>query len=359
MENRPDPLLESLPQAIFFLDQHGFVSFANPACLERLAVDRECFCGRHLKDLFPLVEEDSVSRRLGDLAEGSVDEAVFETPLRQAEQKCVRLTVRRSPFMHSDPARAFAGGVEDLSHWKKMEETQDALAKAAETANQELKEFVSIVSHDLKAPLRGISSLAGWIRDDYADRIGEEGRENFDLLIRRVQRMYAMIEGLLRFSRIANSSEATGPVDLEALLTETLRALSPKEGVRILRETPLPVVDGQRGRLRELFQCLLDNALKSIEGENGEIRVGACRELSQWKIWIRDTGRGIPPEHQERIFKLFQKVSPDEEGIGVGLTLARKIVRMEGGELRLESKPGEGTTLFFSLPMAEGLPVKS
>jgi two-component system sensor kinase FixL len=358
MGQHPDPILDSLPQAIFFLDQHHAVSYANPACLEHLGLERESFCGRPLSGLFPN-EKESVTEALKGLAEGRSAEAVFETSPGEAGQKYVRLTVRLFPSMEADSTKAFVGGVEDLSKWREMEERQAALLKVAETAGQELKEFLSIVSHDLKAPLRGISSLAGWIRDDFTDRLGEEGRENLELLIRRVQRMYAMIEGLLRFSRIANSTEARGPVDLEALLAETLRILSPKEGIRVLQETPLPVVEGQRGVLRELFQCLLDNAQKAFDGGEGEIRLGASREASRWKIWIQDNGRGIPSEHQERIFKLFQKVSPEEEGIGVGLTLARKIVRMEGGELSLQSKPGEGTVLSFSLPMAERLPIQA
>lgn len=357
MKQRSDRLLEFLPQALFFLDQHYTVSYANPACLECLERERESFCGRPLAGLFPRGEESSVAQRLKELSEEKVFEAVFDIPVEGERQKWVRLTVRSVPSMEADPGRVFVGSVEDVSKWKKVEDERETLLDLAEKANQELKEFVSIVSHDLKAPLRGISSLAGWIRDDFADRIGEEGRENLDLLIRRVQRMYAMIEGLLRFSRIANTSEQRGPVDLEAILAETLRTLSPKEGIRILREAPLPVVEGERGRLRELFQCLLDNALKAMGGDQGEIRIGACQERSRWKIWIQDSGRGIPPEHQERIFRLFQKVSPEEEGIGVGLTLARKIVRMEGGELSLQSRPGEGTIVFFSLPMADGVPV--
>ena len=356
MEESQDQLLEALPQAVFFLDAHLAVSYANPAFQKLLGRNRDACFGLFLGDLFASGTTDSVGERLKELADGTVFDAVFEASPKDAGERRIRVTVRRVPSAAECPARTFVGGVEDVTLLRKMEEKQASLLKAAETASSELKEFVSIVSHDLKAPLRGISSLAGWIRDDFAERIGEDGRENLDLLISRVHRMYAMIEGLLRFSRIANSSEAAGPVDLEAVLEDTIRALSPKEGVRVLRETPLPVVGGTRGRLRELFQSLLDNALKSMDKEGGEIRIGACREQERWKIWIKDDGKGIPLEHQERIFKLFQKVSPDEEGIGIGLTLAKKIVQLEGGELSLQSKPREGTLLSFTLPTPEALP---
>ncbi len=102
-----------------------------------------------------------------------------------------------------------------------------------------------------------------------------------------------------------------------------------------------------------MFHSLIGNALKAVATEGGVIRIGACLDEDRWRFWVGDNGRGIPAEHQERIFRLFQKVCPEDEGIGVGLTLARKIVEMDGGELRVESAPGEGAVFSFTVPFGE------
>jgi PAS domain S-box-containing protein len=347
------PILDSLPQAIFFLDKEFRLSYANRACLVLAGVESLSWKGLPFSGLFPAEEEGRVAERLADLAAGRASEARFRTPLRQAHARPLWVEARVVPVEGAGTALFFAGGLQDLSGLKEAEERQSRSSKEADSAGRELKEFVSIVSHDLKAPLRGISSLAGWIRDDFADRLGEEGRENLDLLVGRAQRMYAMIEGLQRYSKVSSSREARVEVDLDLLLTETVNRFSPPEGVRILKETSFPKLRCERTRLGEVFHSLIGNALKAVATEGGVIRIGACLDEDRWRFWVGDNGRGIPAEHQERIFRLFQKVCPEDEGIGVGLTLARKIVEMDGGELRVESAPGEGAVFSFTVPFGE------
>lgn len=351
------PILDALPQGLFFLDNEFRLSYANRACLELIGSGRFPAEGLAFVELFPEEEKGAVAERLVNLGAGRTSEESFTITLRQSEGRWAWVEVRVVPMKGCDAGLAFAGGLQDLSRLREAHGKQEELSRGLASAVRELKEFVSIVSHDLKAPLRGISSLAGWIRDDFADRLGEEGRENLDLLVSRVQRMYAMIEGLQRYSKVTSLRETRVEVDLDTLVAETVNRLSPPDGVRILMETGLPTLLCERTRLAEVFLSLVGNALKAVEEKGGEIRIGSRREENRWRFWVKDNGRGVPPEHQERIFKLFQKVSPEDEGLGVGLTLARKIVEMDGGELWVESVPGEGAVFSFTLPFVGDSPV--
>jgi signal transduction histidine kinase len=326
------------------------VVWGNSAFWRLLGRDGGALTGCPLTGFFLEAGRRDLQEKLALLKEGTVGDILAEAALSSPGEgvRWIRGRIDRTGAFAE--GIEYLGGFEDISDLRLAREKAEGLLREAENASRELKEFTSIVSHDLKAPLRGISSLAGWIRDDFANVIGDEGRENLDTLIRRVQKMHAMIEGIVRYSRQANTREGKTPVDIGRLLEETLNHFQQREGVRLVLETPLPVICCGRNRLGEVFEVLLSNAMKAVRGHDGEIRVGARLEGPGWRFWVGDNGKGIPSEHQERIFKLFQKVSPDEEGIGVGLTLARKIVELEGGELVVESVHGQGAVFSFTIP---------
>lgn len=355
MEKAKYPILDSLPHAVFFLDSHLRLSIANKNFHEIAGADAGGCVGRYFSELFDDGGRPEVVEILSALLGGKTSSARFEMCLRKENDRERWFAVLVVPVEEHTESMAYAGEMQDISGWKSIEKKNGRLLEELASANRELKEFTSIISHDLKAPLRSISSLAGWIRDDFSERVGEEGRENLDLLIDRVGRMHARIEGIVRFSKLAGLREKRAEVDMDSLLSETVKRISPPEGVRIVKETPFPVISCERARIGEVFLNLICNAVKAVNGQDGEIRIGACLEEDHWKFWVKDNGRGIPKEHQERIFMLFQKVCPEDEGLGVGLTLARKIVEMDGGEISLSSVPGEGAVFSFTVPFAEGV----
>ena len=348
MEERSYPLLESLPVAVFFLDRDLRFSYVNRAFSELAGSPAGTWVGKAFSESLSPGEWPVVAEKMAALEKVENREAFFEIRIRRGNGEAAFLEGRVVRVAEESESVAYSGGLLDISGRKAIEEKEGHLVKELAAANQELKEFTSIVSHDLKAPLRSISSLAGWIRDDFADRLGEEGRENLDLLVDRVRRMYALVEGIVRFSRLTGLREERTAVDVETLIMETLNRLSLPEGVRIVKETPFPVISCERSRLGTVFLNLIDNALKALDGDEGEIRVGACPEDDHWRFWVKDNGRGIPKEHQDRIFKLFQKVCQEDEGVGIGLTLVRKIVEGDGGEIKVDSAPGEGAVFSFT-----------
>jgi light-regulated signal transduction histidine kinase (bacteriophytochrome) len=250
--------------------------------------------------------------------------------------------------------RMFTGIVRDITERRRADEQRQRLLQDLSAANEELTNFAYVVSHDLKAPLRGIGSLANWLSTDYADHFDDEGREHMRLLISRVHRMGALIDGILQYSRVGRIREAAVRVDLNVLLREVIDLLAPPPHVEVtITVQPLPTLTGERTRIQQVFQNLISNAIKYIDKPAGRVRIDYTRDGDYWKFSVADNGIGIEGRHFERIFQLFQTLVPRDrvESTGVGLTLVRKIVEMYGGEVWVESTPGVGSTFYFTFPV--------
>lgn len=240
----------------------------------------------------------------------------------------------------------------DITRRKLAEQQQVVLMHELQNANEELKNFAYVVSHDLKAPLRAIGSLADWIATDYADKFDDAGREQLRLLVGRARRMDALIDGILQYSRVGRADEGRTDVDLNALLHEVIDTLAPPPHIRIEIDTALPTVHIERTRMQQVLQNLLSNAIKYLDKPQGEIHVGCMTEKKTWKFYVRDNGPGIEQRHFERIFGLFQTLLPRDrvESTGVGLALVKKIIELHEGRVWLESTVGTGSTFYFTLP---------
>jgi signal transduction histidine kinase len=240
----------------------------------------------------------------------------------------------------------------EITERKKAEQRQAELLEQLEKTNQELKDFAYIVSHDLKAPLRGIKTLAEWISTDYADKLDDNGKEQMNLLAGRVDRMHNLIDGILQYSRVGHVEEEKVVVNLNELVTEAIDMIAPPENITITIENELPTIKCERTRITQVFQNLLSNAVKYMDKPKGQIKVGCVEEDGFWKFSVADNGRGIEEKHYEKIFQLFQTLAPrdESESTGIGLTVTKKIVEMYGGKTWVQSKVGSGSTFFFTLP---------
>ena len=220
-----------------------------------------------------------------------------------------------------------------------------------EFANRELKDFAYVVSHDLKAPLRAISRLASWLRNDYDSAFDDQGHEMVELLIGRVKRMDNLIDGILEYSRIGRMETARFPVDLSLLVRDVLDTLAPPEHIRITVEEHLPTLAIEKTRIFQVFQNLIGNAIKFNDKAQGNIELRCVEEETAWKFCVMDNGPGIDPKYHEQIFQIFQTLhSRDEvESTGIGLAIVKKIVKRHGGTIWLESAAGEGCRFFFTL----------
>ena len=247
----------------------------------------------------------------------------------------------------------------DITERKLAEEKQAQLIQElkstnqrVESINQELKDFAYIVSHDLKAPLRGIKSLADWISADYGDKLGKQGKEQINLLLARVGRMHNLIDGVLEYSRVGRVKEEQVQVNLNELISNVIDMVAPPENIEITVENELPIVTCEKTRIMQVFENLLSNAIKYMDKPHGRIKISFDDEDGFWRFGVTDNGPGIEEKHFEKIFQMFQTLSPRDEfeSTGVGLTVVKKIVELYNGKIWVESEVGQGSTFFFTLP---------
>jgi len=245
--------------------------------------------------------------------------------------------------------------IKNIDDRKNTEAKQALLIRQLEEVNEELTHFAYVVSHDLKAPLRGIKLLTEWLCNDYSDQLGDDAKENLDLLQSRVDRMHNLIEGVLQYSRVGRIKEDVVEVDLNELLPCIIDAIAPPEHVTITVEGPLPNIECEQTRITQVFQNLLTNAVKYMDKPLGEVTVACADRGDAWTFRISDNGPGIEEKYFDRIFRIFQTLAPRDEfeSTGVGLTLVKKIVELYGGRIWVESGLGQGSTFFFTLPKQE------
>jgi len=222
----------------------------------------------------------------------------------------------------------------------------------ADRRAQYLEQFAYVTSHDLKAPLRAVSNLAGWIEEDLTDKLDDASREQLALLRDRVQRMHNLIEGLLEYSRVGRSSEPENEVDTGELIEEILDSLSPPKGFKIKVEEDMPTLYVDRLQLGQVFSNLISNSLKHHGGSKGKIRITGEGLGDFCKFSVCDNGQGIDPKYHDKVFKMFQTLASGdfENSTGIGLALVKKIVEEHGGTIRLESDLGKGTCFHFTWP---------
>jgi PAS domain S-box-containing protein len=352
-EQKYKTLLENLPQKIFLKDKNLIYLSGNENYAQDLEIKPEEIAGKTDYDFHP--KELAEKYRTDDkriMESGKVEE-IEEKYIRGGKEFIVQ-TVKTPIKDEQGNAIGILGIFWDITELKKAQEKQTELLKQLEDVNQELKDFAYIVSHDLKAPLRGIKNLAEWISTDYADKLDDNGKEQMNLLASRVDQMHNLIDGILLYSRVGRVEEEKVVVNLNELVPEVIDTLAPPENITITIENELPTIECGQTRIMQVFQNLMSNAVEYMDKPQGQIKVGCVEEDGFWEFYVADNGPGIEEKYFEKIFQLFQTLAPrdESESTGVGLTIIKKIVEMYGGKTWVQSKVGSGSTFFFTLPKA-------
>lgn len=221
--------------------------------------------------------------------------------------------------------------------------------------NEELNNFAYVASHDLKSPLRGIDQLANWITEDLGDTLGGDTREHLRLMRSRIKRMEMLLDDLLAYSRVGRSSDDIVRIDSRELIEAVFEMQSPDHSMQLLLDDEMPTFNAQKVPLELIFRNLIGNAIKHRVKPQGSIRISARKYAEGVEFSVQDDGPGIAPEHQGRVFTIFQTLKPRDqiEGSGMGLAFVKKAVESVGGRVTLESDGQNGCTFSFTWPISD------
>ncbi|WP_253184502.1 PAS domain-containing sensor histidine kinase [Natrialba sp. SSL1] len=342
-EQRYRTLIDHFPGAVGLYNESFEYTVAGGELLADLGLSQDEIVGTTIYDRYPddLVEQIE-----------PYFQAVFDGESNTFEEQYHD----RDLWAHTLPVRNSAGDivagmlmVQDITERKEYQ-------REIEASNERLEQFAYAASHDLQEPLRMIVSYLQLIERRYHDELDEDGREFIDFAVDGAQRMQEMINGLLNYSRVQTRGSAFESVDLETVLEnarDDLQVKIDESGAEITAD-PLPRVTGDPGQLRQVFQNLLSNAITYSGEDSPRIQISADTNDEECVISVRDEGIGIDVESQDRIFEVFQRLHNHEEhaGTGIGLALCQRIVERHGGEIWVESEPGEGATFTFTVPVA-------
>ncbi len=347
-------LLNASLDTEMLVDPNGLTLAINEAAAQSIGKNVAELVGTCIYDHFPTkvgnarkVQSDEVVRsgkplRYEDEREGRIyDNSVY--PIFDAQGKVEQLAIFARDITDYKKAEK-----ELRKHQNNLETLLNELARS----NTELEQFASVVSHDLKAPLRNVNFLASAIIRKYEDKLEADGKAMLHLLIDRVGWMNKLIDGILRYSRAGRIKEAKVEVHLNELLPGIIELLNPPGHIHVTIETELPAISCEITRVTQVFQNLLDNAIKYMDKAEGQIKI-ACEDTGDsWKFSVTDNGSGIKEENLVRIFEAFQTYTTKNgrENIGIGLSVVKKIVSLYGGEVWVESKLSKGSTFYFTFP---------
>jgi PAS domain S-box-containing protein len=343
--------VEASPAGALMIDANGRIVLVNRAAASLFGYEREELIGKSVEMLVPpAVRAKHPLYRAEFLSSPTTRAMGAGRDLYGVRKDGSELPVEigLNPI-ETDEGVFVLSSIADITERKGAEDEIREKSQRLERSNRELDEFAHVISHDLKAPLRGIASLAAWIQEDGADALPDAAREHLGRLVERVSHMGTLIDGILRYSRIGRVVPSPEWVDVAATVREVIDSLVSPAGVRIEIEGELPRVRHDRAQLTQVFQNLIENAIEHM-GRPGGVAVSGRDRGDHIEYTVRDDGVGIDPRHHERIFKIFQSLRSDRQGTGIGLAVVKKIAERCGGRVWVESKPGEGATFRFTVP---------
>jgi signal transduction histidine kinase len=220
-----------------------------------------------------------------------------------------------------------------------------------EKKNKELDQFAYVVSHDLKAPLRGLYNVFAWIEEDLGNEVSSALGRFHEMMKGRIHRLENLITGLLEYARIGRETHNIEPVDLKSLLREIIDVIVPSN-FKVEIGNEMPVINTEKIRIEQVFSNLLSNAVKYHGGSNGNIRISCTLINGYYEFSVSDDGVGIPSVYHEKIFQIFQTLREKNqvESTGIGLTIVKKIIEEHKGNIKVISDVGKGASFVFTWP---------
>jgi len=343
-------IFENIQDIYYEVDIDGIIKEISPSIRNITNQAPEDLIGKPIVNLYSSPSErDNMVKALK--REDTITD--YEVRMKGQDEEDIPCSVTAKLMLDENmlPSR-IVGSMRNITRRKIAEDAQKHILEDLQYANKDLRDFAYITSHDLKSPLRAISTLATWINKDYADKFDENGKEQMNLLIGRVDRMNQLIEGLFQYSSLGSFNSDPVKIDTKELIGKVINKINPPEGISLTISDNVPVVTFEKNRMEQVFFNLLHNAVTHMGKVEGEVKVEYRLVDKFHEFRIIDTGIGIEERYFEKIFQIFQTLhSRDEmETAGIGLALVKKIVEMNGGKIWVESELTKGSSFSFTLP---------
>ena len=365
-------IFEQAAIGIAQIDVSGQWIEVNDRFCEMLRYDREVLLTKTFAEITDPRDAQQDAAYYEQLIAGAIDTCSFEKRYLCSDGDSLWVSVAVTALRSiTGEVHTFIATIQDISDRKASEKERIERAqelrrlnrelgratRALQRRNRELDQFAYVVSHDLKAPLRALSSLAGWIHEDNSGKLGEESERHLELMQQRVMRMGGLLDGLLEYSRIGRVNIERTQVEVGPLLATIVDSLQPPEGFNVEIVGPMPVLEARAISLNQVFTNLISNAIRYCDRPDGHLKISVREAEEHYEFSLADNGPGIDPQYHDRIFEIFQTLQPRDksESTGVGLSIVKKILTVEQGEIWLDSTLMEGTTFHFSWPKADSL----
>jgi signal transduction histidine kinase len=342
-EARFHSLVINTPDGVLVIEQAGLVRFVNPAAESLFARNQAELVGQSFG--FPVVggetTEVEIVRRGGQsaVAEMRVVETKWEGEL------------------------VLLASLRDVTDRKRAEQDLERYAAELRRSNEELERFSYVVSHDLKSPLRTVTSFCQFLQQDFEGRLGEQADEHLQTILEGAGRMRMIIDDLLEYSRVRKQDKPSHPVDFAQIFDQVVSNLHAdiQESKAVVTCDKLPTLVANKSHMLQLLQNLIGNAIKFRGQQPPEVHVAAEEfkidnrqftiENPQWLFSIRDNGIGLDGKQSERIFEVFTRLhsATKYSGTGIGLSICKKIVELHSGRIWVESEPGKGSVFYFTI----------
>ena len=352
---RYQDLFETAPDGYLVTDPKGVIQEVNPTAARLFGRPAEQLKGKPFVALLPAAEMKGYLELLAALNNRTKPLPIWEVEILPPGG--TRFWASVTAAASCDKQGQIVGLrwlVRDVTDRKRAEEALRETAAELVRSNNDLAQFAYAASHDLQAPLRQVTGFMKLLRDRYRGKLDAKADEYIDFAVNGATQMSDLITALLEYAKVGNQGVEFQPVSLREPLDKALAVLADalRESGAKVTVADLPTVRADGGQLAQVFQNLLENAMKFRSAKPLEIAIGAKRDAGRWMLWVSDNGIGLDPAQSQRVFELFTRLHDRAKypGTGIGLAICKRIVERHGGRIWVDAKAGEGATFCLTLP---------